>query len=219
MPRNRGDWKRLMCALHHSGDDHHHRAPARDELDYVLSGIGPRRRAFNRALVTTADGISRWLRRHWLGLVNGILGTFIGLAVLAPIGYALGLTGPASAVFSAYRVVCDQIPSHSFFIGGYQLCLCSRCLAIYSTILVAGLVLAAMRRARRIPAITWWVWLLTILPLALDGGTQFFGWRESTNGLRVLTGIIFGIGTALFSLPHLEASAQDEAAPAFSRSH
>ena len=204
-----------MCSLH-TGDDER-RAPSRDELDDVLSGIGPRRRAFSRVLVTTTDSASAWLRRHWLGLVNGILGTYIGVAVLAPVGYALGLTGPASAVFRAYRVVCDQIPSHSFFIGGYQICLCSRCLAIYSTILLAGMVLAAVRQARRVPAITWWVWLLTILPLALDGGTQFFGWRESNNGLRVLTGIIFGIGTALFTLPHLESSARAEIEPAHSR--
>lgn len=184
--------------------------PSREELELVLSGIGPRRRAFNSTLVTAADSVSDWLRHHWLGLVNGILGAYIGVAVLAPVGYALGLTGPASAVFRAYRLVCDQIPSHSFFISGYQICLCARCLAIYSTILFAGLVLAGVRQARRIPAITWWMWLLAILPLALDGGTQFFGWRESNNGLRVLTGVIFGIGTALFTLPHLEASARAE---------
>lgn len=201
-----------MCAQH-TGDGER-RIPSREELDELLSGIGPRRSAFNRAFVGMADATSGWLRRHWLGLVNGILGAYIGVAVLTPVAYALGLTGPASAVFRAYRIVCDQIPSHSFFIGGYQICLCSRCLAIYSTILLAGIVLAAVRQARRVPAITWWIWLLTILPLALDGGTQFFGWRESNNGLRVLTGIIFGIGTALFTLPHLESSANDEPAPA-----
>lgn len=201
-----------MCSLH--TDDNDHPALTRDELDYVLSGIGPRRRAFNAALVSTADHVSDWLHHHWLGLVNGILGTYVGVAVLTPVAYALGFTGPASAVFRAYRVVCDQIPSHSFFIGGYQVCLCARCLAIYSSILLAGIVLAAVRGARRIPAITWWMWLLAILPLALDGGTQFFGWRESTNGLRVLTGIIFGVGTALFTLPHLESSARAETRPA-----
>lgn len=200
-----------MCSLHTGDDDH--RALTRDELDLVLAGIGPRRRAFNSALISTADHVSDWLRHHWLGLVNGVLGTYVGVAVLTPVAYALGLTGPASAVFRAYRVVCDQIPSHSFFIGGFQLCLCARCLAIYSTILLTGIILAVMRDARRIPAITWWIWLLTILPLALDGGTQFFGWRESNNGLRVLTGILFGLGTALFTLPHLESSARAEAQP------
>lgn len=186
----------------------------RADMEYVLAGIGPRRQAFNSALVHFADGVSEWLRKHWLALVNGALATWIGVAVAAPIGYALGFTGPSSAVFHIYRFACDQIPSHSFFIGGYQICLCSRCLAIYSSILIAGLALNFLRQRRTIQAISWWMWLLAILPMALDGGTQFFGWRESTVWLRLLTGIIFGIGTAWFTLPQLEASARAELSPA-----
>jgi len=30
--------------------------------------------------------------------------------------------------------------------------------------------------------------VLGLLPIALDGFTQLFGWRESTNELRVITG-------------------------------
>lgn len=191
------------------------RRPARrEEMEYTLAGIGPRRQAFNSTLVHVADGVSEWLRKHWLALVNGALATWIGIAVAAPIGYALGLTGPSSSVFRFYRFACDQIPSHSFFVGGYQICLCSRCLAIYSSILVAGLALNFLRQRRTFRAISWWMWMLTILPMALDGGTQFFGWRESNVWLRLLTGIIFGVGTAWFTLPQLEASAHAELSPA-----
>lgn len=42
--------------------------------------------------------------------------------------------------------------------------------------------------------------LLTILPLALDWITQSWGWRESNNRLRLLTGAILGTGVFLFSL-------------------
>ncbi|MGZ3601267.1 MAG: DUF2085 domain-containing protein [Ktedonobacterales bacterium] len=188
--------------------------PTREELDYIFSGIGPRRRAFNEAFINGTNAAGDWLRQHWLGLVNGALGAYIGLAVLTPIGYAVGLDGPASAVFRAYRVVCDELPSHSFFIGGYQVCLCARCLAIYSTMLLAGLALAFVRHRRLVRSIPWWLWIVGMLPMALDGGTQLFGLRESNVWLRLLTGAIFGLATAWFTLPQIQAAASDEAGPA-----
>ena len=191
--------------------------PTREELDYIFSGIGPRRRAFNEAFINGTNAASDWLRHHWLGLVNGALGAYVGLAVLTPIGYAFGLDGPASAVFRAYRIVCDELPSHSFFIGGYQVCLCARCLAIYSTMLLAGLALAFVRRRQLVRGISWWLWFVAMLPMALDGGTQLFGLRESNVWLRLLTGAIFGIATAWFTLPQIEVAARDDAGPTRAR--
>jgi uncharacterized membrane protein len=45
--------------------------------------------------------------------------------------------------------------------------------------------------------------------MALDGGTQLFGLRESNVWLRLLTGTIFGVATALFILPQIEKTASD----------
>jgi uncharacterized membrane protein len=53
-------------------------------------------------------------------------------------------------------------------------------------------------------ALDWRFWVLAMLPMALDGGTQLFGWRESNLGLRLLTGLIFGLATAWFLLPQIE---------------
>jgi uncharacterized membrane protein len=137
-------------------------------------------------------------------MVNILIGGVIGLALLAPLGYALGLTGVSSSIFDAYRVLCAQTPSHSFYIFGYQVCLCSRCLAIYSSVLLGGILLALVRGRRHVRALDWRFWVLAMLPMALDGGTQLFGWRESNLGLRLLTGLIFGLATAWFLLPQIE---------------
>jgi len=39
---------------------------------------------------------------------------------------------------------------------------------------------------------------ITVVPLAFDWLTQSWGWRESSNGIRLLTGIFLGVGVALF---------------------
>jgi uncharacterized membrane protein len=182
----------------------------REEMEYILSGIGPRRRAFNHALISGAEFAGGWLRRHWLALVNTALLTYIGLAILTPIGFAVGLNGPASAIFHVYRFFCDELPSHSFFIFGYQICLCERCLAIYSSMLLSGLALVFLRKRPYLPSISWWMWVVAMIPMALDGGTQLFGLRESNVGLRLLTGAIFGVGTAIFTLPQIEKASRDD---------
>ena len=147
---------------------------------------------------------------HWLAVINTTLAVFIGIALVTPLAFALGLTGPASAVFDVFRVFCAQTPSHSFFIAGYQTCLCSRCLAIYTSILLAGVAIVFLRKNRRLRAIPWYAWLLGMVPMALDGFTQLFGLRESNLALRLLTGAIFGITTAWFLLPQIEDAANQE---------
>ncbi len=177
---------------------------------FALDGISPRRQAFNAAAVGLIDGVGATLRRHWLAFVNTILVVFIGTALIVPVGYAVGLTGPSPTIFGIYHLFCAQTPSHSFYVSGYQVCLCARCLAIYSALLTGGLLLGVLRDYRRITALPWWAWIITLLPMALDGGTQLFGWRESTVVLRLLTGIVFGLGTAWFLLPQIDDAARDE---------
>jgi uncharacterized membrane protein len=185
------------------------RAPrSPEEIEAALSGISVRRQRYSRMVAAIVDGMLTPLQRHWLAALNSALGLFIGMSALAPLGYAVGLSGPSSAVFRFYRLLCGQVPSHSFYIAGYQMCLCSRCLAIYASLLAAGLTLA-MFRYRPILAlrpISWKWWLLGMVPMALDGGTQLFGLHESNVYLRLATGIVFGLATAWFVLPQVENS-------------
>jgi hypothetical protein len=44
------------------------------------------------------------------------------------------------------------------------------------------------------------------LGLERNGLTQLLGWRESTWGLRVATGLLFGLASAWLALPRLDAS-------------
>ncbi len=194
------------------------RAAAPGAVDYP---VGVPRHSFGERIAIVGDAVGDWLRRHWLALINGTLASFIGVAVLTPFAYMLGWDGPASAVFRVYRLFCDELPTHSFFVGDYQICLCARCLAIYSSLLLGGLLLSYLRKRQPVKAISFWMWILFALPMALDGGTQFPGWRESNNALRVLTGLLFGLGTAWLTLPRMNdaAAADDEPQPAYAPAH
>jgi uncharacterized membrane protein len=54
-----------------------------------------------------------------------------------------------------------------------------------------------------------WLYVLFVLPILLDGGTQLFGLRESNWLLRLITGAIFGIGTVALAYPYVENAMAD----------
>jgi uncharacterized membrane protein len=103
---------------------------------------------------------------------------------------------------------------------GYKVTLCQRDVAIYGMILLFGIVFALT--GKRIRPLHWVAWLvIAIGPIALDGFSQLFSqlgisflaqllpYRESTPTLRVLTGALFGLGTAWFGIPYIEESMRE----------
>ncbi|MFH1125884.1 MAG: DUF2085 domain-containing protein [Candidatus Altiarchaeota archaeon] len=89
-------------------------------------------------------------------------------------------------------MMCHQLPMRSIFIFGVQQAVCARDIGFYSGIVVAGLLFLYRTpeffRAKKF-------FLLTLIPIALDGITQtLLNLRESNNLLRILTGFIFGFG-------------------------
>lgn len=91
--------------------------------------------------------------------------------------------------------------------AGFKLAFCQRDVAIYSSILAAGLIFIRWReRARGLP---WPVYLLFVLPVAFDSLTQFAGLRESNWIWRVATGTLFGASTVWLAYPLVDRALQD----------
>ncbi|TMD61598.1 MAG: DUF2085 domain-containing protein [Chloroflexi bacterium] len=67
------------------------------------------------------------------------------------------------------------------------------------------------------PGLPWWIWVLMLLPMAWDGTTQMFGWRESTWILRIVTGTLFGLGNIWFVLTLIQKSLDETSAVQISR--
>jgi len=142
------------------------------------------------------------MSKYWALLITMTIGLLLLAAVLAPILSYLGLDVIAKPLFFSMHLLCAQTPSHSFYLFGHQLCLCERCLAIYSSMFMVGLLY--IFRPKSLPALPWWLWLLLVLPMVWDGGTQLFGLRESTWELRLFTGGLFGLVSMWFALPRVQ---------------
>jgi len=181
------------------------------------------------------------VQRHWLTAANLAVAVFVGLPFLAPILMAAGYDGPAKTIYAAYQVVCHQWAFRSFFLFGpeltygpdvlhdlvgahamygivgspelgYKVAFCERDTAIYLAVLVAGLAYGRLRQ--RLPELSLTGYALMILPMALDGFTQLFGWRESTPELRVLTGALFGLASVWLIYPRIDAMFEHDLGPA-----
>jgi uncharacterized membrane protein len=109
-----------------------------------------------------------WLSDHWLATANTIFLLYAGLPFLAPILLTTGFTGSANVIYWLYHIACHALPSRAYFIAGEQVCLCHRCIAIYGTICIGGLLFYFVRHSLKPLSPKWY--LLFILPMALDGG-------------------------------------------------
>lgn len=160
-----------------------------------------------RRLVIGINTLIYHFSRHWLAAMALSLSVYAGLPLLAPILMAAGYVWPANLIYTAYRLACHQLPSRSFFVAGQQMAFCERDTAIYGSLLAAALVFAVLRG--RLKPLPWKAYLAFVLPIAVDGGTQLLGLRTSTWQLRVLTGSLFGIGSAWLAFPYLEEAFAD----------
>ena len=99
---------------------------------------------------------------------------------------------------------------------GFKVAFCQRDIAIYSAILLFGIIFSITgRKIPSLPLVAWF--LLGILPIGFDGMSQIISqlpWdiiplRESTPLLRTITGGLFGFTTAWFGYPIVEESMAD----------
>lgn len=169
------------------------------------------RRSFKNSFERSMHHLGDFMIGYWAHLITSILGLLVFAALSVPFLSYLGLDVISKPIFFALHYVCAQIPSHSFYLFGHQFGMCARNLSIYASMFLGSLIFVLSKK--RIPGIPWWLWVLFILPMAIDGTTQMFGLRESTWELRVLTGTLFGLGSIWFALPLMEKALRETAVP------
>lgn len=137
--------------------------------------------------------------------------TWVALLILAPVmlpagtvsdlsgvvGYSdnseliNGLPFPWNAVYSAGDRLCHQRAERSLSINGNEMPFCARCTALWFGIAVGLGVMVFFTielDVRFFIAI-----IVSFVPLGVDGVGQLFGFWESMNSIRILTGLPAGI--------------------------
>lgn len=103
-------------------------------------------------------------------------------------------------IYTIGDIYCHQKSDRSYFINGNQMPFCARDVGIFIG-LTLGMLVALFAHGIRINAITF---VLMFIPLVIDGALQFFTSYESTNPVRLFTGILAGTAVAMLLSSFIE---------------
>jgi uncharacterized membrane protein len=149
-------------------------------------------------LTQAIDKVVLLLADHWLAAANLLLLVYLGLPFLAPILLAHGYFFAANTIYGLYSVACHQLPSRAYYLYGQQVAICHRDVAIYSAMVLGGLMFGLVRHRLKPLPVGWYIVL--IAPMSLDGGMQFLAELEDYVSLTGvwLGGIALMAGLAIF---------------------
>ena len=134
-----------------------------------------------------------------LAFIAAIPTAILGAATLCT--WAIG-QGASMQWRLLFRLMCHGKVERCLEIFDAPMPICARCVGIYGGMLLGILAFWAIPLLRE--KVMRWVALVCAVPLAIDGLTQLTGLRESTNELRIATGVVAGLAFGLWILSAVE---------------
>jgi uncharacterized membrane protein len=149
-------------------------------------------------------------------IFDAIIVVYVVIAISIFVPWILLSIGPDNQFFLNisdfigwfYSHLCHQLPFRSLYLNDIQMPVCARDLSIYMATALGLIFFRLKGFGVKEFKINYIIAVLLFLPTALDGFTQLFGWRESSNELRLITGFPYGIGYAyliVWALPFVFA--------------
>lgn len=111
-----------------------------------------------------------------------------------------GLSPLPRAIYTVGDIECHQIAERSYYLNGNQMPFCARDLGLFVG-LALGFAIVSFFRFRGNPFLL----LLGLVPMGVDGGLQLVTTYESTNPVRLATGILAGASLALLLALYVHA--------------
>ncbi len=102
-----------------------------------------------------------------------------------------------------FRALCHGIPDRCLELWNVPMPICARCTAIYAGLLAGILLFFVVPHVQELTAR--WILGFAAFPMFIDGITQLATLRESTNPLRIETGLLAGAAFAFWALSAVES--------------
>ena len=126
-----------------------------------------------------------------------VSGAFVVLAAWAPVYQSWKGFPAGEGVYHLLNPFCHQYPTRSLWIWNRPFALCARCFAGYLGVLIACLFIwPSMGYGKRFI-----IGMALLLPGVIDPLVQLLTPYESTNILRVITGLMGGVGVFFLLYP------------------
>lgn len=120
----------------------------------------------------------------------------IAISVLSPYFETRVMVREFNFVSFYLKKICHQYPSRCFYIFGSNMGLCARCFTTYLTLAFYCMLFSFFDLKLR-PKSKLIISISLIIPLFIDGVTQYYGLRHSNNFLRFITGVLAGSGLSI----------------------
>jgi Predicted membrane protein len=127
-------------------------------------------------------------------------GLILALATLCTRAVAIGASPRWRLPF---HLICHGIEKRCLVLWSVPMPICSRCAGIYLGFL-GGLFLFLIVPAIRDRVFPTLLLVILVAPLVLDGVSQALGFRESTNDLRMITGVAAGAAFMAWVMTRIE---------------
>ena len=97
--------------------------------------------------------------------------------------------------FNPLNLICHRMPERTFSYKGHYFPVCARCTGFYISLFAYFVYTFFFFVDYTLTLLL--VAILLNVPAGIDGTTQYFGLRESNNYLRLITGLLGGIGLGI----------------------
>ena len=134
-----------------------------------------------------------------LAFIGAIPAAILGASTLCAWAISLGASMQWRVLF---RLMCHGRVERCLELFAVPMPICARCVGIYGGMLVGIFAFWAVPLLRE--RVMRGFAIAAALPLAIDGLTQLSGLRESTNALRIATGVLAGLAFGLWILSAVE---------------
>jgi uncharacterized membrane protein len=127
-----------------------------------------------------------------LALPTGSVSDLSGVVAFSDNDQVIGnMSFPWNVVYTSGDRLCHQQASRSLFLNGNEMPFCARCTAIWLGLAIGlgFMVLYTIDLNEKFLVAI----ILSLIPIGVDGIGQLFGYWESTNLIRILTGLPAGI--------------------------